>query len=130
MNMQTNSDITKLCLSEKTHAKLKLLAEEKHFLEMKDAYRFGIALAISHGIHPPEIAPPKSNGIFSISQIDPDHSIALAISLLMDMEDVSPYRWVERLAEWGVDELARESKNGQIDFVRLLAAAKEKAETL
>lgn len=130
MNMQTNDDLTKLCLSEKTHAKLKRLQEEKHFLEMKDAYRFGIALAISRGIRPPEIASPKSNGIYSISQIDPDRSIALAINLLMDTEDVSPYRWVERLAEWGIEELARESQKGQIDFVKLLATAKEKAETL
>lgn len=127
MNMQTNDDVSKLHLSEHTHAKLKRLQEEKHFLEMKDAYRFGIALALSRGIRPPEIVPPRTSAIYSISQIDPDHSIALAINLLMDTEDVSPYRWAERLAEWGVEELARESQKGQIDFVKLLAEAKGNA---
>lgn len=129
MNMQTNDDLSKVGLSERGYAKLKRLQEEKHFVDMRDAYRFGIALALAYGICPPEVFPPKLS-LYNISQFDPDQSIAMAINLLMDTQGIPPYRWVERLAEWGIDELSRESKNGQIDFVRLLATAKEKAETL
>lgn len=127
MNMHTDDDLSKFSLSEQSHAKLKRLQEEEHFLEMRDAFRLGIALALSRGIDPPEIGSPKSAGIYSISQIDPDQSIALAINLLMDIKGLPPYRWAERLAEWGINELSRESEKGQIDFSRLLTEAKEKA---
>lgn len=123
-------DLNKFSLSERAHAKLKILQEEGHFLEMRDAYRMGIALALSRGIRPPEILPPKAPGMYSISQIDPDQSIALAIKLLMDTEDLPPYRWAERLAEWGIEELSRESKNGQVDIVKLLDEANEKVKEL
>lgn len=127
MNMHTDDDLNKFSLSEQAHAKLKRLQEEGHFLEMRDAYRFGIALALSRGIYPPEIGSSKVGGIYSISQIDPDQSIALAINLLMDTKGLPPYRWAERLAEWGINELSHESAKGQIAFPRLLAEAKEKA---
>ena len=93
-------------------------------------YRCGIALALSRKIVPPEIASPKSSGIYSISQIDPDQSIALAINLLMDTGELPPYRWAERLAEWGVEELSHESEKGQINFAKLLTEAEEKSKVL
>jgi hypothetical protein len=130
MSIQTNDDLNKFSLSERVHAKLKRLQEEEHFPEMKDAYLFGIALGLSRGIIPPEIGSPKSAGIYSISQIDPDQSIALAINLLMDTNDLPPYRWAELLAEWGIEELSRESENGQIDFSKLLIEAKENAKDI
>ena len=130
MNIQTSDDLNKFSLSERVHAKLKRLQEEGHFPEMKDAYLFGIALGISRGIVPPEIGSPKSAGIYSISQIDPDQSIALVINLLMDVNDLPPYRWAERLAEWGIEELSRESENGQINFSKLLIEAKEYAKDI
>lgn len=126
MNSFVNEDISKLGLSERVDAKLKRLQEEKHFADMRDAYRVGIALAIAYGIRPPEIMQPKVNR-YNISQIDEDKSIEASIALLMDTEGVPPYRWAERLAEWGVEELSRESEKGQIDFLRLLTEAREKA---
>ena len=126
MNSFVNEDISKLGLSERVDAKLKRLHEEGHFADMRDAYRVGIALAMAYGIRPPEIMQPKVNR-YNISQIDEDKSIETAINLLMDTGGVPPYRWAERLAEWGVEELSRESKNGLIDFSRLLTEAKEKA---
>lgn len=123
-------DISKIGLSERVDAKLKRLHEEEHFLDMRDAYRVGIALAIAYGVHPPEIMPPKVSR-YNISQIDEDKSIETTISLLIDdNEGVPPYRWAERLAEWGVERLSQESENGQIDFSKLLNEAKEKANNL
>jgi hypothetical protein len=124
MNSYVNEDISKLGLSERIDAKLKRLQEEKHFADMRDAYRVGIALAIAYGINPPEIIPPKVNR-YNISQIDEDKSIETTISLFMDTRVVLPYRWAERLAEWGVEKLSQESEKGQINFLRLLAEAKE-----
>lgn len=129
MNSYVNEDISKLGLSERVDAKLKRLQEEMYFADMRDAYRVGIALAIAYGIYPPEVMQPKV-GRYNISQIDEDKSIETAISLLMDTEGVPPYRWAERLAEWGVEKLSQESEKGQIDFAKLLADAKEKAKNI
>lgn len=126
MNSFVNEDISKLGLSERVDAKLKRLQEENHFADMRDAYRVGIALAMAFGIRPPEIIQPKI-GRYNISQIDEDKTIEMAIALLSDTGGVPSYRWAERLAEWGVEELSRESEKGQIDFSRLLTEAKEKA---
>jgi hypothetical protein len=132
MNSFVNVDISKVGLSERVDAKLKRLYEEKHFVDMRDAYRVGIALAIAYGIHPPEVIPPKVNR-YNISQIDEDKSIETAISLLIDDDDdegVPTYRWAERLAEWGVEKLSQESEKGQIDFSKFLNEAKENANNI
>lgn len=129
MNSFVNEDISKLGLSERVDAKLKRLQEENHFADMRDAYRVGIALAIAYGIRPPEVMQHKV-GRYNISQIDEDKSIETTISLLMDTEGIPPYRWAERLAEWGVEKLSQESEKGQIDFSRLLMEAKEIAKDI
>lgn len=129
MNLSVNEDISKLGLSERVDEKLKRLQEEKHFADMRDAYRVGIALAIAYGICPPEIMPPKVNR-YNISQIDEDKSIETTINLLIDTEGVPTYRWAERLAEWGVEKLSQESEKGQIDFSKLILEAKEKSKNI
>lgn len=119
---------TNLGLSEKTHGYLKRLHEEKHFAEMRDAYKFGIALALANGVIPPDLPSPRSN-IFGVATIDPDKAIYSAICTLMDTKEEPVYKWAERLAEWGVDELFKRSQKGQIDFVRIIEEAKNKSET-
>ena len=68
------SEPTTIGLSDKTHASLKRLAEDKrngHFAEMADAYRFGIGLALAHGVVPGELQPPRTT-IFNVGTLDPD----------------------------------------------------------
>lgn len=112
-------DITKLGLSEKGDIKLKRLQEENHFLDMRDAFRVGIALAIAFKVSPQEDNT-KKVGRYNISQIDEDKSIETAINLLCDTQGLPTYRWAERLAEWGVAKLSEESESGQINFAKLL----------
>jgi hypothetical protein len=109
-------------LSEKTHAKLKRLKEDGHFLEMVDAYRCGIALALAHGVIPDEVPTPRAT-IFGVATVDPDRALATAIKAVMKISDVPVYRMAERLAEWGVEELARRAERGEIDFGTLLEEA-------
>lgn len=110
---------TMIGLSEKSHAVLKRLKEDGHFAEMADAYRFSIALALAHGVVPDEPPPPRTT-IFSVATVDPDREIGNAVRALMDTRDIPVYRWVERLAEWGVTELARRAEGGDIDFGAIL----------
>jgi hypothetical protein len=113
---------TQIGLSEKTHAKLVRLKEDGHFLEMVDAYKCGIALALAHGVLPGEVPLPRRT-VFSVATVDPDRELATAIKAIMEVADTPVYRMAERLAEWGVEELARQSEGGEIDFGALLAEA-------
>ncbi|MBN3815617.1 hypothetical protein G3N57_02915 [Paraburkholderia sp. Se-20369] len=122
MSTTPAAEPTMIGLSEKGHVLLKRLKEDGHFAEMADAYRFGIALALAHGVVPPEPPAPRTT-IFSVATIDPDREIGNAVRMLADTQDLPVYRWVERLAEWGVNELARRSESGDIDVGSILAQA-------
>ncbi len=114
---------TTIGLSEATHALLKRLAEDRrngHFAEMADAYRFGIGLALAHGVIAPEVPTPRTT-IFNVGTLDPDKQIYNSIRLLMDTGNIPVYRWAERLAEWGVAELAARAEAGTLDIGDLLA---------
>ena len=113
---------TNIGLSERAHGKLKRLKEDGHFNEMADAYRFAIALALAHGVVPPELPTPRTN-IFGVATIDLSSEIYNAIKALMDTREIPVYRWAERLAEWGVEELARQTDAGEIDFSKILEEA-------
>ncbi|MER2552606.1 MAG: hypothetical protein ABTQ28_04995 [Thauera sp.] len=116
------SEPTMIGLSEKAHPLLRRLKEDGHFAEMADAYRFGIALALAHGVIPDEPAAPRAT-IFSVATVDPDREIATAIRTIIDTEGLPVYRWAERLAEWGVAELARRAEDGDVDVAALLEEA-------
>jgi len=122
---------TTIGLSEGAHEKLKWLQEEQHFRELLDGYRFAIGLALAQGVEPPEVQ--KRTTIFNVGTVDPDQSLRRSIEALMGdrVRDTSIYKMAERLAEWGVNELASQAKAGRIDFAGLLdqAADKEAADT-
>ena len=111
---------TTIGLSEGAHEKLKRLREEQHFRELLDGYRFAVGLAHAQGVEPPEVQ--KRTTIFNVGTVDPDQSLKRSIEALMGdrIRDASVYKMAERLAEWGVNELASQAKSGSIDFVSLL----------
>ena len=119
---------TNIGLSERAHSKLKRLKEDGYFNEMADAYRFAIALALAHGIVPPELPAPRAN-IFGVATIDLRGEVYNAIKAIMDTKEVPVYRWAERLAEWGVEELARQTASGDIDFSKILDEAQRLGST-
>ena len=119
--LPTNQPLT-LGLTESAHPHLKRLKEDGHFAEMADAYRFGVALALARGVIPEEIAGVRRT-IFNTQTIDPDREIFTAVKTILGGDDIQIYSKVERLAEWGVLELARQSEPGEIDFVTLLNEA-------
>lgn len=117
---------TTIGLSEGAYEKLKWLQEEQHFRELLDGYRFAIGLALAQGVEPPEVQ--KRTTIFNVGTVDPDQSLKRSIEALMGdrVRDASIYKMAERLAEWGVNELASQAKDGSIDFAGLLDQAGEK----
>ena len=114
----TTSEPTNIGLSERAHARLKRLKEDGHFKEMVDAYRFGIALALAQGVVPPEIT---ATTVFGVATVDPDQTLKNAIQTILGdkVEGIAVYKMAERLADWGVNELADQATMGEIDFVTI-----------
>ena len=109
---------TMIGLSEKAHALLQQMKEDNFLAEMADGYRLGIGLALAQCIEPPDVSSRRT--VFSVATIDPDQEIAAAIRTLMDLHGGSVYRMAERLADWGVKELANRFDGGPLDVVSLL----------
>lgn len=122
----TSAEPTTIGLSESAHGKLKRLQEDGYFRELLDGYRFAIGLALAQGVEPPDVQ--KRTTIFNVGTVDPDQSLKRSIEALMGshVRDASIYKMAERLAEWGVNELASQAEAGSIDFVGLLDQAGEK----
>ena len=109
---------TMIGLSEKAHALLSQMKEDKFLEEMADGYRLGIGLALAQRIDPDDV--PQRRTVFSVATIDPDQEIAAAIRALIDLQGGSVYRMAERLAEWGVIELAKQFDGSPIDVGALV----------
>lgn len=122
----TSAEPTTIGLSESAHGKLKRLQEDGYFRELLDGYRFAIGLALAQVVQAPDVQ--KRTTIFNVGTVDPDQSIKRSIEALMGshVRDASIYKMAERLAEWGVNELASLAEAGSIDFVGLLDQAGEK----
>lgn len=121
-DISTVNEPTMIGLSERSHLLLRRLKDDGHFAEMADAYRFGVALALAHGVVPEEISGTRTT-VFSVATIDPDREIATAVRTILGDDGSSLYRKMERLAEWGVRELSRRAEDGEIDFAGLLGEA-------
>ncbi len=106
-------------IGEVAHVKLKKLHEDRHFAEMRDAYRFAIALALAHGVVPKDITGSRQN-IYSVATVDPDQSLYTAIKALINTGDTPVYRWAERLADWGVIEMSKRADEGTLDIGQIL----------
>jgi hypothetical protein len=113
-------DLINIGLSEAGNDKLDRLKEMGYFAEKMDGYRFAVGLALAQGVIPPEIA--KRTTFLNVGSLDPDQTLRRAVEALLNdqIEGTTPYRLVERLADWGVTELYRQAEQGDINFVGIL----------
>jgi hypothetical protein len=89
---------------------------------MMDGYRFAIAYALNKGIVPPDLSGESRKTAFNIGSLDQKKEIYNAIISLTP--DLSPpvYKYAERLAEWGVNELVKiYEKNHRLDLAEIIA---------
>lgn len=122
----STSDLINVGLSEAVDDKLAELREMGVFADKIDGYRFGVSLAIAQGVIPGDLV--KRANLYNVGSLDPDQSMRRAVEALMPgaLADTTVYRLIERLADWGVNELYSLAKAGEIDFAALLDQADEK----
>lgn len=111
--MSDDDNIT-VGLSEAAHLQLQQLKDDGVISEMRDGYRFGLALAIaSKQMASPDV---KFKTFLNVGSLDPDGAIRDVIVELFPDSATKPYAIAERLAEAGVAELGRLHEAGQLRF--------------
>lgn len=122
------NDLINVGLSEAVDDKLAELKEMGVFAEKIDGYRFGVSLAIAHGVVPGELV--RRVNLYNVGSLDPDQWLRRTVESLMPaaLADTTVYRLIERLADWGVNELYAQAQAGEIDFAALIEQAGTTAE--
>ncbi len=115
------SDLINVGLSDQANEKLDDLKERGIFADKIDGYRFGVSLALARGAIGGDLVDRKN--LFNVGSLDPDQLIKTAVEALHAdlLKENTVYRLVERLADWGVNELHAQAVTGNIDFDRILA---------
>jgi hypothetical protein len=108
-----------LGIGETNHVWLKKFKDENIFSEMRDAYRFAAAYAISKDLPLAEINERKET-VFSLASVDPDRSLYHLITALYPDLEVARYNILDRLANTGMIELVRMYKEDNLDLSRLI----------
>lgn len=120
--MSIVNEPTMVGLTDRAHALLKQMKEDNYLAEMADGFRLGIGLALANGIDPPEV--PGLRTTFSVATIDPEQELTTAIRALIDLQGGSVYRMAERLADWGIHEMAKRFDGGPLDIPSLVPSHK------
>jgi hypothetical protein len=117
----STSDLINVGLSDRANENLDDLKERGIFADKIDGYRFGVSLALAHGAIGGDLIDRKN--LFNVGSIDPDQLIKIAVEALHAdlLKENTVYRLVERLADWGVNELHAQAVTGSIDFDTILA---------
>lgn len=125
----THPDIVTVGLSETVNEKLDWLQEHDFFADKMDGYRFAVGLALAHCVIPSELQ--KRETLLNVGSLDPDQALKRAVEALMEdqLASTTPYRLIERLADWGVSELYAQAQSGNIDFVAILDKAAQTQQT-
>jgi hypothetical protein len=123
----TNVELVTVGLSDSANDKLNYLKENGYFAEKMDGYRFAVSLALAQGVIPPEIT--KRETFVNVGSLDPDQTLRRAVEALMSdqLADTTVYRLVERLADWGINELHAQAAHGDIDFASIFEQLAQKA---
>ena len=127
MNGAANSgsfvDLTNLGLSADAHRILKRLKDDGVFHDMVDGYRLGFSVAVSLRAQPGPIEDRQT--VFGVATADREGKLRSAVEFLYDTSEVTAYRWVERLADWGVIELGRRYDGDSSINIEEIAAGAE-----
>ncbi len=123
----TAADLITVGLSDAANAKLDYLREQGYFAEKIDGYRFAVGLALAQGVIPPEIS--RQVTFLNVGSLDPDQTLRRAVEALMpdQVAETTVYRLVERLADWGVNDLHAQAQRGDIDFAGIFDQLAQKA---
>jgi Arc/MetJ-type ribon-helix-helix transcriptional regulator len=124
----TDQEIVTVGLSQAADDMLEEMVELGNFAQKVDGYRFAVSLGLAHGARPGPLE--KRKTYLNVGSLDPDRTLQILVEELAPdlLDELTPYRAIERLADWGIRDLHQQATDKGIDFVSLLAEADELSE--
>ena len=117
--MSVVQEQTNLGLSEEAHTMMHSLVAEGYFSQMADCYRFAVGMAVGSGVKVPDIGGVRRN-VFGVATIDPNREVYALVALSVADSEVSIYKAVEQYADWGIREMFRQYRDGDLDLVSII----------
>lgn len=112
-------ELNQVGIGERADLVLSRLVEDGYFNMQIEAYQFCVAFALAHGKFPSELSDTRKNK-FSVSTLDPSKDLYAAIKALAPEGETTPYRWAERLADWGATEIGGLLKEDKFKLAAIL----------
>lgn len=110
---------TTVGISAISHAFLTRLHGRGDFTQMIDGYRFAVGFGVARG-EPVDVL--DSRTFVNVGTLDPDQTLRNAVDVILGEHypDDPIYKLIERLAEWGFQEMRSSEQNGEINYLDLL----------
>jgi len=114
----SKSDKDTLGITENGRRLLQRLKDEGAFSELVDGYRFAVALALKRELEP-SATEISTTTAWNIGTFDGDQVLRDLVTVLRPDSANTPYRYIERLADAGLTELAKIESTGQMRYADL-----------
>lgn len=98
-------DAINLRLSDEAKNRLSWLVDEGYFLDMKDAYRLGVAYSLAHGLID-AADNSRPHNYLNVGSLDPNGILKDTVVETFGEAEGPPYKVIERLADVGVRAIA------------------------
>ena len=114
-------DTANIGLSEDMHAKLKQMADDQIFSDMKDGYRLAASIAIRDKLDVKDRVLTGRKNMYDVGGIDEDNIYKNSISVIFPDQFGQEYKYLEKLADAGMELIysAYES-TGSFDVISIL----------
>ncbi|MDC1412638.1 hypothetical protein N8370_07905 [Amylibacter sp.] len=115
-------DKANLGLSASMHMKLQELSDADWFIDMKDAYRLAASLAMKKKLNVSDRNLTDYKNMYDVGGVDEDFIFKNAISIIYPDEIGKEYRYLEKLADAGMEFLSKHyDETGGLDIVNILS---------
>ena len=115
-------DKANLGLSAAMHMKLQELTDANWFSEMKDGYRLATSLAMKNKLNVKDRNLKDYKNMYDVGGVDEDFIFKNAINTIYPDEIGKEYRYLEKLADAGVEVLSKHyDETGGIDIMDILS---------
>ena len=115
-------DKANLGLSASMHMKLQELTDADWFIEMKDGYRLAASLAMKRKINVSDRNLTDYKNMYDVGGVDENFLFKNAINTIYPDEIGKEYRYLEKLADAGVEILSKHyDETGGLDIMNILS---------
>lgn len=114
-------DTANIGLSGNMHFKLREMADNGIFNDMKDGYRLAASLAIKLGLNADDRILDERKNMYDVGGVDEDFIFRNSIRVIFPNQKGQEYKYLEKLADAGMEILYQNyDENGSLDITSII----------